>query len=82
MDSIVRENGQKGNIMLVYVLIGDEGYEGTEVLGVYESHSQAVEAAREYTGDFECHGFLVETRVIGAPAEEGWDADFRERVVL
>lgn len=68
--------------MQVYVLIGDEGYDGTEVLGVYESQSQAVDAAREYTGDFGSHGFFVETRVVGSPPEEGWDSYFRERVVL
>jgi len=68
--------------MQVYVLIADEGYDGTEVLGVYESRSQAVEAAREYTGVFGDYGFFVETRVIGAPAEDRWDADFRERVEL
>jgi len=68
--------------MQVYVLVTDEGPEGTEVLGVYESRSQAVDAAREYTGDFGSHGFFVETRVVGSPPEEGWDARFRERVVL
>jgi hypothetical protein len=68
--------------MQVYVLVADEGREGTEVLGVYESGSQAVDAAREYTGDFGSYGFFVETRVVGAPPEEGWDSYFRERVVL
>jgi hypothetical protein len=69
-------------MMQVYVLLGDEGCDGTEVLGVYESRSQAVEAAREYTGDFSTYGFFVESRVIGAPPEEGWDARFQESVVL
>jgi hypothetical protein len=68
--------------MQIYVLIADEGREGTEVLGVYESRSQAVDAAREYTGSFGDYGFFVETRVIGAPPEEGWDARFQERVEL
>jgi len=68
--------------MQVYVLIADEGREGTEVLGVYESRSQAVESARGYTGDFGHYGFFVETRVIGAPPEEGWDSRFQERIVF
>lgn len=68
--------------MQVYILIADEGREGTEVLGVYESRAHAVEAAWGYTGDFGRHGFFIEARVVGAPAEEGWDARFRERVVL
>jgi hypothetical protein len=68
--------------MQVYVLVTDEGPEGTEVLGVYESRSQAVDAAREYTVTFGDYRFFVETRVIGAPPEEGWDSYFRERIVL
>lgn len=68
--------------MQVYVLIADEGREGTEVLGVYESQSQAVDAARGYTGDFGTYGFFVETRVVGSAPEEGWDARFRDRVTF
>jgi len=68
--------------MQVYVLVTDEGPEGTEVLGVYESRSQAVDAAREYIVSFGDHRFFVEARVVGAPPEEGWDARFRECVVL
>ena len=68
--------------MQVYVLIGDEGREGTEVLGVYASYSQAVDAARGYTGDFGTYGFFVETRVVGSAPEEGWDSRFQDRVIF
>ena len=66
----------------VHVLLGDNGYDGTEVLGVYTSRRQAYEAAASYAGDFAQDGFLVERRVLDSDAQEGFLEGFTERLVL
>ena len=66
----------------VHVLLGDNGYDGREVLGVYTSRRQANEAAANYAGDFAQEGFLVERRVLDTAAQEGFLEGFTERLVL
>jgi hypothetical protein len=68
--------------MEVYVLLGDNGYDGREVLGVYDSVSAMADAARAYQGDFASEGFLFETRQLNTTAEEGFLAGFTERLEL
>jgi hypothetical protein len=67
-------------MMELFVLLGDAGYDGLEVLGVYESRDLALEAGESYAGDYEFEGFVVERRLVGAPAQEGFLESFRERV--
>ena len=52
--------------MVVYVLLVQYDYEGSECLGVYESEREAYLAFEAYqTGGYA----VVERRVLGAPAE-------------
>lgn len=64
--------------MQVYVLIGDCGYDGQEVLGVYVSRADAVAAADRYDGKFADEGFFIETREVGAEPKEGFWSSFQE----
>jgi len=66
----------------LFVLIGDDGYDGETVLGVYASVPEMADAARAYTGSFATEGFLFEHRVVGAPAEDGFIESMRGRLVL
>ena len=68
--------------VFVHVLLGDNGYDGREVLGVYASHRAAYEAAVSYTGDFASEGFLVERRELGAAALEGFLEGFTQKLDL
>jgi hypothetical protein len=68
--------------MQVYVLLGDMGYDGQEVLGVYASRLEAIDAAVVYQGDFAREGYLVEQRELGAAAQEGFLSGRVERLVL
>jgi hypothetical protein len=66
--------------MQVFVLLGDNGYDGQEVLGVYESQQSAFQAALHYAGDFANEGYVVERRELGAAAQAGFLENFRERL--
>jgi len=68
----------------LYVLLGNGGYDGLDVLGVYASKEDARLAAREYefAYDHGYEGFVVETRQVGAPAKDGFLEPFREHLVL
>ena len=68
--------------MEVFVLLGNNGYDGEDVLGVYATVSDMADAARAYQGDFASEGFLFEMRVIGAAAAEGFMESYREELVL
>jgi len=68
--------------MQIYVLLGDNGYDGREVLGVYDSVSAMADAARAYQGDFAAEGFVFETRELNVPAAEGFLSGLTERLEL
>ena len=59
--------------MEVFVLMGNINYEGSYLLGVYHTQSDAENAAEEHgsgeCGDSAYDGYTIERRVIGARAK-------------
>lgn len=58
--------------MEVFVLMGEIDYEGCELLGVYASEEEAVNARNIYTRDRSFDpfdGYYVQRRVVGSPAD-------------
>jgi len=68
--------------MELYVLLGDRGWDGREVLGIYDSVSAMADADRAYEGDFASEGFVFETLHVNQPAEEGFLSGRTERLEL
>ena len=61
--------------MEVFVLMGEFDYEGALLLGVYASEEEAVTAQCDISPDRDMgfHHYYVQRRVLGAPAEAGFD---------
>lgn len=61
--------------MEVFVLMAEWDYEGSELLGIYASEEEARTAHGVYTrdGDQYVDSFYFVRRVVGAPAEVGFD---------
>ena len=69
--------------MEMFVLIGDDGFGGDAVLGVYDSRESCLSVAKQYQSevtedDPSFDRYLVERRVVGARPQWGFLESFRE----